>query len=215
MSPTSLTSVVPEPDTVSPTPIVALGESTACEKPTANKNDLEMPINNDKELENHFFSSPNWYALGSAPLEEGGALVMNDTAVRARAGLLHVVSWVLILDWVQEWGIVIYVAPVVIFEFFAAATFGLTPVSPFGTLATLLTWNLKPSWGPAAPKRFAWSLGVCMATGCACFSNVVLNIRSVWIIILTGCCLLTWMECALGFCLGCFMYGHMERFGIF
>jgi hypothetical protein len=101
------------------------------------------------------------------------------------------------------------VGPFVIFDMFSAALFGLTPFSPVGVLGTLLTLRLRPVWKPTAPKRFAWTLGG--ALGVTCLSMRILGAPPAWIIgVVSTCFLLTWLEVALGFCVGCWMYGLLR-----
>ena len=61
---------------------------------------------------------------------------MNERAVRARAGLLNTLS---VIVWIFSWflpsyNIILYLAPVLIWEMVAATLFGLTPLAPFGSV---------------------------------------------------------------------------------
>ena len=133
--------------------------------------------------------------------------MINETATRARAGLLNFISslTIFILLAHPEWDPIRYVAPFVIFDMVTAASFGLTPLSPTGLLGTLLTMRLKPVWSAVKPKRFAWSLGAFM--GCCCLTFWLLELSTPWLLSVLGICfLLTWLEGIMGFCVGCWMY---------
>lgn len=136
---------------------------------------------------------------------------INETATRARAGLLNMLSatTIVILLMAPELDPILYVGPLVIFDMLAAATTGLTPLSPFGMLGTALTMGLRPLWKPAPPKRFAWLLGA--ALGVTCLSMRLLGAPNHLIIgVLATCFVLTWLEAALGFCVGCWMHAKLK-----
>lgn len=152
-----------------------------------------------------FLTNP-WWAIGEQ--FGGSSLRLNETATRARAGLLNALAatTIFMLLAVPHLDPVIYVGPFVIFDMFAAAAFGLTPLSPVGAMGTLLATRAKALWKPAAPKRFAWILGGTL--GVACLSMRLLHVDNAWIVgVLAICFVLTWLEAALGFCVGCWMYG--------
>lgn len=104
----------------------------------------------------HFLTIP-WYSLGSQL--DGRAKdnrYMNDNAVRARAGLLNMTAWTvtLLLFTVDKPKFILYsVGPIVLWDMVTASIFGLTPLSPYGILGTILTMKMKPVWKPAEPKR--------------------------------------------------------------
>jgi hypothetical protein len=137
-------------------------------------------------------------------------LSVNETATRARAGLLNMLSatTIFLLIAAPQLDPVIYVGPYVIFDMFAAATFGLTPLSPTGILGTWITMWIRPVWKPAQPKRFAWILGGSL--GVVCLGMRLLHIDNTWIIgVVAICFMLTWLEAVLGFCVGCWMYSML------
>ena len=139
-------------------------------------------------------------------------LRINETATRARAGLLNILSSVtmFLLIVKPELDPVIYVGPYVIFDMTMAALFGLTPLSPSGLIGTTITMNFAPVWKPIKPKRFAWTLGAVM--GITCFAFRLLGLSNAWLLSVLGACfMLTWLEAVLGFCVGCWM--HSLAFG--
>ncbi|MCH5374997.1 MAG: DUF4395 domain-containing protein [Planctomycetes bacterium] len=147
--------------------------------------------------------------MGQAMPQEQG-LRVNETATRARAGLLNILSitTIFILIAAPQLDPVIYVGPYVIFDMFAAALFGLTPLSPTGVLGTLLTMWVRPVWKPTRPKRFAWILGGSL--GAVCLTMRLCHVDNVWIIgVVAICFILTWLEAVLGFCVGCWMHSRL------
>ncbi|MHB8876354.1 MAG: DUF4395 domain-containing protein [Myxococcaceae bacterium] len=154
----------------------------------------------------HTFLTSPWWAMGQAVPELPGPRV-NETATRARAGMLNVLSatTLFVLLTRPDLDPVLYVGPLVIFDMFAAALTGLTPLSPVGIVGTVLTLRLRPLWKPSQPKRFAWILGGTL--GLCCLAMRLLHAPTSWLVGVIGTCfVLTWLEAALGFCVGCWMY---------
>lgn len=155
-----------------------------------------------------FFSRP-WWSMGQS-VPGFSTPRINETATRARAGFLNVLSGttIAILLFAPQLDPVIYVGPFVIFDMFLAAATGLTPLSPVGLLGTAVTMRMRPAWKPTAPKRFAWILGGTL--GVTCLSMRLLGAPTPWIVaVLATCFVLTWLEAALGFCVGCWMHSKL------
>ncbi|MFL7026802.1 DUF4395 domain-containing protein [Enterovibrio norvegicus] len=166
-------------------------------------------MNNDDLKQHHTFFTQPTLAVGQCIPGESD-LRLDETAARARAGLLNVLSGITIFLLIMhpELDPVLYVAPYVIFDMLMAVLFGLTPLSPSGVLGTALTMKSKPVWRPIKPKRFAWTLGAIMGTTCLGFR--LLDTPDSWMLAVLGMCfVLTWLEAVLGFCLGCWMYGKL------
>lgn len=156
-----------------------------------------------------------WWELGhhSNP-EKPDEIYMDEHAVRARAGILNIITWIAIINvffW-KEPKFVYVLFPLVSFEFMTSMTFGLTPIAPVGFLGSLLAIALydKPHWKPARPKRFAWAIGLFLATSCLTFFLFRKDLGEAYIplvgLSVLSCNLATWLESACGFCLGCFIY---------
>ncbi len=153
-----------------------------------------------------FFTKP-LFSMGQKIPDECD-LRINETATRARAGLLNVLSSVtiLILLIAPELDPILIVGPYVIFDMTVAALFGLTPLSLTGLLGTAMTMKMKPVWKPIKPKKFAWTLGAVL--GITCLTFRLLDLPNTAIIsVLAICFVLTWLEAVLGFCVGCWMHG--------
>jgi len=154
----------------------------------------------------HTFLNKPWWAMGQVVPGIAGPSI-NETATRARAGMLNILSatTIFILLTAPQLDPVIYVGPFVIFDMLVAAATGLTPLSPVGVLGTLATMRLRPVWKPTAPKRFAWLLGA--ALGVTCLTMRLMHVEARWIAGVVGICFaLTWLEAVLGFCVGCWMH---------
>lgn len=139
---------------------------------------------------------------------------MDEHAVRARAGLLNVVTWVAIINvwfW-KEPDYVKFLFPIVAYEFLTSMFVGLTPISPFGVIGTLMAIAMHPEplWKPAKPKRFAWMIGLVLSSLCFIFVMLRNELGGAYIyLVRTTVCLCniaTWFESANGFCFGCFIY---------
>jgi len=158
----------------------------------------------------HNFLTKPWWSMGQELPGECG-LCINETATRARAGLLNILSGttIFLMLALPELDPIRFVAPFVIFDMVAAATFGLTPVSPAGIFGTALTMKINPVWKPIKPKRFAWTLGAIL--GICCLTFWILGMTE-WIIAVLGVCfILTWLEAVMGFCVGCWMYSLLFK----
>lgn len=157
----------------------------------------------------HVFLRRPWWSVGQS-VPGYATRRINETATRARAGLLNLLSGttIAILLTRPQWDPVIYVGPFVIFDMFVAATLGLTPFSPVGVLGTALTMGARPTWKPVPPKRFAWLLGGML--GVTCLSLRLLHAPTMAIVaVLATCFVLTWLEAVLGFCVGCWMHSRL------
>lgn len=143
-------------------------------------------------------------------LELAHTMTFDGTAVRARAGLLNILLGVTIAFTVlrPELEVASYVLPILAFDMLTAVLFGLTPLSPTGVLATLLTRAIPSTPTPHMPKRFAWSMGGLLAVTCVLLARVgadetaLLGTLGVFFV-------LTWLDATLGFCVGCWMYSKL------
>jgi hypothetical protein len=139
--------------------------------------------------------------------------VFNEQQVRAAAGItLVLAAWAFVQAWLAQRYVPIQVVTVFFaLEFALRSTFGLR-ASPVGWLAGRLVARQAPVWVSAAPKRFAWTLGLVMASAMALITN--LGIRgSLPLSICAICLTLMWLETALGLCLGCEIYRLLVRRG--
>ena len=138
--------------------------------------------------------------------------VVNERAVRATAGIVMVLAATAIAIAYFDKNY----TPVRIISVFVAADYllrqvaGLTPLSPIGTLGTLLVNNQTPEWVGATQKRFSWALACGMALLIAILTNAGVHGLGVQLIGLTLIGLL-WLESVVGFCVGCFIYSRLIK----
>lgn len=161
-----------------------------------------------------------WWQLGHTNInpEKPNDMYMDEHAVRIRAGLLNIASWLALFNifyWKQS-NFIYFAFPIVSFEFLASANFGLTPIAPVGTIASLMATVLHPEplWKPARPKVFAWYIGLTMACSCLVLKLLQDRIDDAAFRPAIGgvaafCNLATWLESSCGFCLGCWMYNKI------
>ncbi len=85
--------------------------------------------------------------------------------------------------------------------------------SPTGVVAGWLVRWQRPLSVSARPKRFAWTLGLVMATTMSVLTN--LGVRGIVPrSICVTCLVLMWAEAVLGLCLGCELHGLLMRRGL-
>lgn len=110
-----------------------------------------------------------------------------------------------------------------LFELVMGMTIWTARFSPTIQIASYLARHKPPVWKPIAPKRFAWGLGITLASFCLIFFNPDLfatTLNGVFgsellpttynyipyqipIALLYLCLAMMWLEVVLGFCLGC------------
>ena len=145
--------------------------------------------------------------------EELQAGVVNETEVRAAAGLTFVIGAVAFrfACFTHNYIPLQAVASYFVVDFLIRVTVGLR-YSPAGIMARAMTRQNPPERVSAKPKRFASRLGLAMALAMAIIING--GIRgyppiTICLIFLT----LMWMETALGLRLGCEIHGLLVRRG--
>ncbi len=130
--------------------------------------------------------------------------VFNERAIRAAAGLLFLVGftgWMIaaltdIYQPLRAFGMIFMI------DMFLRL-FVSTKYVPSLMLANLIVRPQRPEWVDAAPKKFAWGLGLVMVT-ISCFAMGWLNLTGVVPLILCGLCVsLLFFEAAFGICVGC------------
>ena len=161
----------------------------------------------------------NWWQLGHKNVSElhPNDLYMDEHAVRMRAGLLNVITWVAIMNifHMRDPDLVNVIFGIVAWEFLSSMIFGLTPFSPLGWIGTLLAVLVQPAplWKPARPKRFAWLIGLILGTTCFILVQFRVELGSAYRPAVTAvaltCNLATWLEGNGGFCVGCFLYNNV------
>ncbi|MBF6058873.1 DUF4395 family protein [Thiomicrorhabdus heinhorstiae] len=121
-----------------------------------------------------------------------------------------------------------------LFELIAGMFVWTARFSPSIQLASFLARNKPPVWKPLTPKRFAWGLGIALASFCLVFFNpdvfagaintlfssellpttynyipYQIPVTLIWV-----CLALMWFEAVLGFCLGCKIHSLLVWMGV-
>ena len=153
------------------------------------------------------------HTAGVAAESNRHGAVVNENEVRAAAGVAMVLGAVAFsyAYFTKQYTPLQIVATLFFLEFLTRILIGLR-YSPIGLLARAMTSNQQPEWVPVKPKRFAWTLGLAMASAMTIITNSGIRgtlPRTICVICLT----LMWMESALGLCLGCQIYGLLMRHG--
>lgn len=194
----------------------------------ANSSPLKSPIGHDNahstklSLRDMLFIpkkyGKNWWQLGHCiNPSRPDKMYMDENAVRIRAGVLNVFTWMMLVS-IAGWGVERILSrsilQIAMFEMITSCIFGLTPVAPIGTLATIMAYFLFPTphWKPAEPKRFTWILASIMVINCILASMLPLTekIKFPWkATFIIVCNVLTWLESSCGFCFGCFLYNNL------
>lgn len=136
--------------------------------------------------------------------------VYNERAVRAGAGIMFVIVFFTITYtfYTRDFTVFSFVAPFLWIDFFIKVFWG-NQYSPIGILAALLVKGQRPEYVGAIQKRFAWGIGLAMAT---LIMTIVFGfgVRQLVPLVICGICLLfMWMETALGICVGCKIYAFL------
>ena len=138
--------------------------------------------------------------------------VVNERAVRATAGIVMVLAAIAIAIafFDKNYTPVRIISVIVVADYALRQVAGLTPLSPIGTLGSLLVNNQAPEWVGATQKRFAWALAFGMALLIAILTNAGvhgLGVQLIGLMLIT----LLWLESVVGFCVGCFIYSRLIK----
>jgi len=138
--------------------------------------------------------------------------VVNERAVRATAGIMFVIAistfWYIKLT--GNYGVMNVIVPLFWLEFFLKAVWG-PAWSIFGIFGRWLVRKQKPEYVGAIQKRFAWTLGLMMASSMVIIS-LLLEIRGILPMAICGTCMfLMWLESACGICVGCKIYQFLVK----
>jgi hypothetical protein len=137
--------------------------------------------------------------------------VLYPTHVNERAARLNAVFVVavVVLAWLTG---SVWALPLLALGFVLRVTLG-PRFSPLGRLAATLATRLWPVRAvPAAPKRFAQAIGALILTT-ACVLAYGGRTRAAWVVAGVVAVFAT-LEAALGFCMGCWVYGRLQVSGL-
>ncbi|RLA75192.1 MAG: DUF4395 domain-containing protein [Epsilonproteobacteria bacterium] len=138
-------------------------------------------------------------------------MVINERDARASAGIMFLI------------GIISLFAVFLTHSLFLAEWFSITFIveflvrvlinpryAPYMILGRLIVSNQTPDWVEAAPKKFAWIIGLILGLIMAYF--IVFDIMTpARILTCVVCLILLYMESVFGICLGCLMYHKFNK----
>lgn len=134
--------------------------------------------------------------------------VLNEREIRASAGILFLVMLIslMLILFKQNFLPIKYVITIFLTDFIIRV-FVSPKLSPTLIIGRLIVYRQNPEYVGAVQKKFAWVIGLTLAT-IMFFLLVVLNTYSIitGLICLT-CLIFLFFESAFGICLGCLLYG--------
>jgi hypothetical protein len=141
--------------------------------------------------------------------------VLNERDARAGAGIMFVVALFAAINagLLQNYLFLEIVVFLFLVEFIIRVFFN-PELAPFYAMGRLIVSNQVPEYSGAAQKRFAWGLGMLMATAMI-IAYFVLGIRGIMPFAICGTCIiLLWLESSFGICMGCKMYYRLMSIGL-
>lgn len=141
--------------------------------------------------------------------------VVNERAVRATAGLMLGIGLVTLFTIVKtgNYTMLYVVVPLFWLDFLLKVVFG-PAYSIFGFFGRRIVSKQKPEYVGAIQKRFAWSMGLILASAMMILA-IGFGVRgAVPFAICMTCLTFMWMEAAFGICVGCKIYGFLLERGI-
>jgi hypothetical protein len=138
--------------------------------------------------------------------------VLNEREIRAAAGILFLIMFISILTAVLQGNFLLLKYGVTIFLTDILIRVCVNPkFSPSLIIGRLIVRNQVPEYVGAQQKKFAWIIGVVLAT-ITFIHIVVVNVRSpIAGIICSICLLFLFFESAFGICLGCKFYSMFYK----
>jgi len=141
--------------------------------------------------------------------------VLNERAIRAGAGIVFLFGIFAFFQafYLREFMYVEWLVVFVWFDFLMKAVVG-TAFSPVSLLANWIVRKQTPDYVGAVQKRFAWSIGLTLATimMVLIFGFGIMGLPN---LVICGVCLtFMFMESAFGICVGCKIYNALITWGI-
>ncbi|MCU0678079.1 MAG: DUF4395 domain-containing protein [Candidatus Pacebacteria bacterium] len=141
--------------------------------------------------------------------------VLNERAIRAGAGIVFALGLFAFFQafYLRDFFYIQILVVVLFVDFFAKVIIG-TRYSPISRVANLIVAGQRPEYVGAVQKRFAWSIGLVLATTMMVliFGFGIMGLPN--LIICSICLTFMFMESAFGICVGCKLYGFLLAKGI-
>ncbi len=138
--------------------------------------------------------------------------VLNEREIRASAGILFLlmfISWMLIM-FNENYVLAKYVINLFFLDF-AIRIFVNPKYSPTLIVGRLIVGRQNPEYVGAAQKKFAWIIGIVLASLMFIFLVLVNAYSPITGIICLICLIFLFFESAFGICLGCLFYGWFYK----
>lgn len=141
--------------------------------------------------------------------------VINEREVRGAAGMMFAIgiSAFFTIYFTGNTNILYIIVPLFWIDFFLKTIFQ-PHYSIFGYVAGLIVKKQTPEYVGVIQKRFAWSIGLLLAT-LMLIVTMVFEIRgSLPFFICSICLFFMWIESSFGICVGCKIYAYLLKKGI-
>ena len=134
--------------------------------------------------------------------------VLNEREIRAAAGILFLVMFISILTVIFTGNFTMLKYAVTIFLTDISIRVFINPkFSPFLIIGRLMVRNQVPEYVGAPQKKFAWVIGVILASLIFILTNIVNSYGPITALVCLICLIFLFWETAFGICLGCKFYG--------
>ena len=133
--------------------------------------------------------------------------VLNEREIRASAGILFLVlfwSWILVI-FKDNYLLLKYVNTIFLADFMARV-FISPKYSPSLIIGRLIVGKQNPEYVGAAQKKFAWTIGLVLATIIFLLLVVMNSDSLIYFFICQTCLIFLFFESVFGICLGCKFY---------
>jgi hypothetical protein len=141
--------------------------------------------------------------------------VVNEREIRAAAGLMFLIGSITFayVFFTRDFAPIYILVPIFWLDFLLKSV--LQPhYSIFGWLGSLLVKKQDPEYVGAIQKRFAWSIGLALASIMMVFV-LGMEVRGLLPFSICSVCLFfMWMESSLGICVGCKIYSALINKGL-
>jgi len=133
--------------------------------------------------------------------------VLNEREVRAAAGILFLATFIslMFILFKENFVPIKYVITIFLMDFLIRV-FMNPKFSPTLIMGRLIVRNQTPGYVGAAPKKFAWIIGVVLSATMFFFFIVINAYSPITGIICLICLIFLFFESAFGICLGCLFY---------
>ena len=141
--------------------------------------------------------------------------VLNERAVRAGAGLIFAAGMFAFFQalYLEQYLYLQILVAFLLLDFSIKVL--LNPqYSPLSLVANLIVRKQTPEYVGAIQKRFAWSIGLALATTMAIVLFGLGIVGPINLVICAICLVFMFMESAFGICVGCKVYNGLIRFGV-